>query len=608
MENAILNSNNQLSKGMSGGPQTGFFFCLLRCLCLASAIATFAHAQSTSLTILQTNRLPFELITKSTDAYTIEQSSDFIHWSTLNGPWKGDQIVTLTNLAPGHSFFRAVEAPQTFLVGNGPGQFHSLVYSGAANQFMSEFSFTVQTVSENIRFVWASVGGVTGTTGELPFPNPYEMTASIQLTNGGTPVRLTFGGAPIKHVDGGLQVITSDPVIYAFQPGTNYSLKVFLNKQQSDTNSFVYNNVTYSGTLTNTYSGLPYNAHAYGSTWGTSDASVGYSPTSQGVFSHDLTGSSQPFKGNGDGVRFFAPFAIIGDVPAHQANGVVLIGDSLTTGDDEYYSFGQTNVAGSGLGWVGQAAYENLPFANLSIGAEGLTNWLSESGAALRSSFVPYARYVVDSLGGIDLAQGATFEQLTNYHTKVWLREATNGAKVFATTFQPRTTSTDGWRTITNQTIIPAFQGTTRSNYLVWLHTIPYPLTGLIDYASQVEVDINGNSTIGGGYWKPGGTNDTGTVTSVVGNFHSFTVTALGKSWNPNQWAGYTFWDLTQNQALDILGNTENTVTVDQRIVINPNDTFLINFSWTPDGTHLTQGAQTYLSTNVFPASLFAPY
>lgn len=608
MEIATLNPRYQMPRGGLGGESTKLFYRFFKYLFVISGLASCAQAQSTTLTIVQTNQLPFELSTKSTDKYSIEQSSDFIHWSTLSGPWKGDQIIALTNLAPGHAFFRAVEAPQTFVVGNGPGQFHSVIYSGPAYQYMSEIEFTVQVVSDNIRFVWVPLAGVTGTPGETPFPSPFEFTASLQLTNGVTPFRLTFGGSPIRHVEPGLEAVMSDPIHYPFQPGTNYFLKVFINRQQSDTNSFIENGITYKGTLTNTYPSLPINARAYGTTWGTADASAAYTSGTQDVFSLDQTRSSQPFRGTGDGVRIFAPCAILGDIPAHQANSVLVIGDSSTMGAGEYFSFGQANVPGSGLGWIAQGAYRKLPLTHLSIGAEGLTNWLWSSTTNLRWSFLPYGRYVIDHLGGIDISQGWTFSQLTNYHTQMWLREATNGAKVYAGTILPRTTSTDGWRTITNQTIIPSYQGTIRSNYLAWLHTVPYPLSGIIDDASQVEVDINGNPSVGGGYWKPGGTNETGTVTSVGGGNNTRVVTVVGKNWSVNQWAGYTFWDLNQNVGLNILGNTANTVTVDQSYVPIAGDSFLINFSWTSNGSHYTQGAQTYLSTNVFPANLFVPF
>ena len=608
MENVILNSNQQTSRGTLGGRRSGRFFALLKNLGLISAIASVSHAQSTSLTIVRSNQVPFALSTQSNDAYTIEQSTDFIHWSTLNGPWKGDQIITLTNLTPGQSFFRAVEAPQTFVVGSGPGQFHSSIYSGSAYQYMSEIQFTVLTDTETVRFVWAPIGGVQGVPGEAPFPNPFEFTASLQLTNGVKPLRVAFGGSPIRHVEPVLEAVTSDPVHFPFKAGSNYLMKIFINRQQSNTNSFIENGVVYTGTLTNTYSSLPINARSYGGIWGTADASKAYTSGTQDVFTIDQTMAVPTFPGSGDGVRIFAPCAILGEVPAHQANSVLVIGDSSTMGNGEYYSFGQANVPGSGLGWVAQGAYQKLPLTHLSIGAEGLTNWLWAGTNNLRWSFLPYGRYVVDHLGGIDISQGWTFSQLTNYHTQMWLREASQGAKVYAGTVLPRTTSTDGWRTITNQTIIPSYQGNIRSNYLVWLHTVPYPLSGIIDDASQVEVDINGAPTIGGGYWKAGGTNDTGTVTSVAGGNNTRVVTVAGKEWTPNQWAGYTFWNLTQNASDNILGNTGNTIIIDQAVTPNPGDLFLISFNWTVNGSHPTQGVQTYLSTNVFPARLFTPF
>lgn len=115
------------------------------------------------------------------------------------------------------------------------------------------------------------------------------------------------------------------------------------------------------------------------------------------------------------------------------------------------------------------------------------------------------AEVVIFQLGGNDISNGRTFEQITSDLITAWALVRFAGVRIIQTDYTPTSTSTDSWATLENQTL-PA-SAALRAQINAWLETQLY--TGQIDTLVRISPIVTDEAT---GKWKVDGTANKFTV------------------------------------------------------------------------------------------------
>ena len=194
----------------------------------------------------------------------------------------------------------------------------------------------------------------------------------------------------------------------------------------------------------------------------------------------------------------FVPVMVVGDVIA-DSKAIALWGDSIEVG------IGATSKFTTGLlGWAENGvANAGYGFTNLSRGGDK-TGAYSALSCTTRFATLRYADYVIANMAVNDILAGRTASQiLANIDTFI---DRCNriGVKVIYTTCLPSTTSTDGWTTVANQTLVSGFAlGGVRDQVNAGLLTRLQQgrIYKLLDTASIVVDSATGK-------WKAGMTDD----------------------------------------------------------------------------------------------------
>lgn len=135
-----------------------------------------------------------------------------------------------------------------------------------------------------------------------------------------------------------------------------------------------------------------------------------------------------------------------------------------------------------GFAWVG-----------VSRSSDTLAGWVSQDYQRLQLIAASNCSTVIFALGVNDLAAGLTTMQTNAATILNQVAALPNVKAVLAATLPPYTTSTDGFKTLGNQT---QTGGTaTLISFNQWLRTVPAPLTGVLDTGNAVM------SSTDSGYW-----------------------------------------------------------------------------------------------------------
>jgi lysophospholipase L1-like esterase len=213
--------------------------------------------------------------------------------------------------------------------------------------------------------------------------------------------------------------------------------------------------------------------------------------------------------GMGTGVHGYSPVAVLGTFePGYNAPIVALWGDSITLGT------GDTDTT---LGWAARALLrDNIPYIKLARGAERAKNVGPDpKRRARRFPLTGGCTKAAIFYGTNDYNAGGDTAAVTEANlVAFWRASADRGMKALAATFTPRTTSTDAWATVGNQT--PAAGGASRIAINDWIrdgapldattlapvtvgapgiragHT-SHPLLGWLEIADAVESARNSN-------------------------------------------------------------------------------------------------------------------
>lgn len=213
--------------------------------------------------------------------------------------------------------------------------------------------------------------------------------------------------------------------------------------------------------------------------------------------------------------RSYGPVAVLGVPIAGRSRSVALSGDSILFGSGDYPN---------DRGWAVRALVAaNIGHMQIAKPGEQIT---TVSNAASVNAYV--RRYalsfgctdVIEAYGRNDYANGRTLAQLQVDKLVIWARWQVRRMRIWTATLIPGTTSTDGWTTTGNQTVVTgesvrlAYNGWVRdgapilngsaaatgsnANGTLRAGASGHPLTGYIELADTVE------SARDSGFWKVG--------------------------------------------------------------------------------------------------------
>jgi hypothetical protein len=236
-------------------------------------------------------------------------------------------------------------------------------------------------------------------------------------------------------------------------------------------------------------------------------------------------------------------------------NGVVCIGDSIMgASSDQYWANGFTERALSGI----------HPILNVGSSSEAFSDFQTNQSTRRRGLIAKaQGEYAILSFTN-DVYNSRTLAQIQADILTTCSDLVKMGYKVGVCTLTPRTTSTDGWFTVANQTVTSPALDTVRRQVNDWLRTTANnSLFAVFDTAYQVE------DLASPGKWKApaGGNLWTGTITTtVVGVVNDSTKTA----WTSGLLDGLTVWNsstsamasISRTLSTQLYVNTNNTYTV----------------------------------------------
>ena len=367
---------------------------------------------------------------------------------------------------------------------------------------------------------------------------------------------------------------------------------------------------------------------------GTSDLGL---DLGEGFATGDLvTSGIIPNASNVDCVR---PFAILGQtIDGKIAPSVAIVGDSIGAGTGDGGAFSSYGGAGFLVrACYGQDVFQLNPFAatvpigyvQLSRGGEQVAQWVDYVNNTIKPKLSLYATDVWSYLWGNDTGLGfasikANLITLANWHTS-------RGQTFRTATHNPGNTSTDGWRTIANQTPtnvsivgqVHAFLRDTGPNGFISLCQTPSKVF-VSDLAASVSVDSSGNPTPDSTYWPPASAVAlSGSSVATTNGYVQVTGPLVRQAWR-----GYTLY-ITSGTGAGTLGPIQwnNTTTlVANGISVDATSNFEVRQGSTDDGGHpdasmhqimarafnksmLTQAtADPYQSDNATPVQILADY
>jgi hypothetical protein len=364
---------------------------------------------------------------------------------------------------------------------------------------------TVTTQTTDLRLVFENFN--YGTAG----PNAFTVTAAIETASPSASYPVTFNGAKSVSVDPDA-VVTSDPVPIIVTAGDTLYIRTYVS-------------VATSGQK------WPCSAYYYQSGEAvTNDADLTASTGTTGVTNPNLSAGY---------VLAFAPAIVLGTPTAATPPDVfAAFGDSITVGINDV-------IQRSSHGWVERAldTYGGISRVNLSRHTELVQQMLNVQFTPVayrqKMRLLNGCTKVISSYGVNDMGSGASTVQtsLLAHWTELKLRGV---RKIWQYTFPPRTSSTDGWLSTTNQGAQSSEGARTATND--WIRAgapisagapvavgttgatlagqSGHPLDGYIETADTVETARNS------GLWKVGRivtdaamTAGQGVLTSATANF-----------------------------------------------------------------------------------------
>lgn len=323
-----------------------------------------------------------------------------------------------------------------------------------------------ELAAADIRFVFSNRQGPNESfTGGTIAGNRIAVSAGFKKKTGNYVIPLTFGGLKQVQIDPGGFVI-SDPIGMPISAGEIFQIRTHV---QVASAGMVW-------PLTRQY------------------ASDGFNEAAE---EGDDTLVDKSYSGTISGTKnyLFGPIATLST--AINSRGIVgLIGDSILQGVNDYFKRDGTNTVATRWGWARRIFGGYNPIHDMSILGDVIT-YLADPYGSARSAIMAKCDYVIIGEGTNDIASGMTLAQYQPNALAIATWFSAMGIKVYFGTIPPRTTSTDSWATLANQTV--AASEAQRLAINEWLRTVPAPITGTLDVAAAVETS---------GKWNVGTTAD----------------------------------------------------------------------------------------------------
>lgn len=294
------------------------------------------------------------------------------------------------------------------------------------------------TAATDLRLVYT--GWFNSTTGQRPdtdYTAAGTVKASIELA--GTIYPVTFGGNLTATLSPGA-ILTSDPVALDITPGTDVAVRTYLSGTEWHVNRVAY--VAGSGGFTATTDLTPAGSAAI----------------------PDATSFT----------NLFGPSLILGTPLTASAPSLLLVGDSnlfgIGDGPGDFQGWNMSNAQFGRGGWAVRAAAPNgIGCAQLGNNGDAATYFTGNAARFRRYVFASTCRTALVNYGVNDIyAYNRTLAQVQADLLTIWTGLANRGLRVLQTTVTPSATSTDGFRTTTNQAFTAAFN-TIRSNLNDWI-------------------------------------------------------------------------------------------------------------------------------------------
>ena len=395
---------------------------------------------------------------------------------------------------------------------------------------------------------------------EGDFGVTYSVTAAIEYPAGTFYPVYTAGGSRTLSVTPGRGVLSFQPCPVYIPAGTQFWVKTYASWTTGNFQLSAKCASWVSGDGTQRGTGLSDDTLVAGTPTTTSTA--GFGPS---VFG-----------------RLSSPCAVIG-----------VIGDSICQT--------ATEPGNSVTGWqfLQRAMRGSIPLINLGRNSDSMAFYLQRydgRSAILRDK----VSHVVMALGRNDCGVSSLATMMANYQTIIG-RYLTLGIPVFGNTITPYTTSTDGWITADNQTIVTSGnREVTRQSFNSWLRANwkSLGLTRLYDWATAVDpsdsgkwsFDSNGTGRSAQGF--PTITN--GAVTSCVMGSYLLTNNSGGSAYTASSIVPCTVLSYpgSLGGGAVITGNVNGSGLVTSYNVLNGGGDYSYppmvspNGSWTHDGIH----------------------
>jgi lysophospholipase L1-like esterase len=319
------------------------------------------------------------------------------------------------------------------------------------------------------------------------------LSASVQWPTNLVPVALTWAGATSVTIPAG-SVVTSDPFLGANNiwscppPGTLVYFRYFVSCASGV--KFELTTTTGQGQVSGT------------------------TQTNQTL--------SQSFSYGGGGAAQIGMAALVGSPLVTTNSAVFAVGDSITRGEGS----GVNGFGDTGPIYYATSGYTatSHPWENGAIvGETGQT--FGALATSRRQLYMKYADSIVICYGTNDIGYNTSISLATlqGYMLNCWWACCGYNAKVIACTLLPRSTSTDNWETIGNQTAQAGWgTGSVAAQYNAWLRagapilngapvavgttgaisagTSGHPLTSVCDWCAPLE------NVQGSGIWNVNGT------------------------------------------------------------------------------------------------------
>lgn len=194
-------------------------------------------------------------------------------------------------------------------------------------------------------------------------------------------------------------------------------------------------------------------------------------------------------------------FSAILGVPTDPFPSALIVGDSIAEGRED----NSTGDAYGNHGYIQRGLYDAgpggsaVPWACVAVAGEKVSTIVA-GGAAQRLTLLKYASHCILNMGVNDIADAVSLATLQDRYTSGWASIKRYGVRLYQCKITPRTTSSDSWATLANQTLATGHDvGGLRDQLNAWFDTqVGTAIDGVIDPNVYCESGSTGKWAVDG--------------------------------------------------------------------------------------------------------------